>query len=75
MGFTPASTRPFTGVRTPSTKENKEVEPQAMPQIPSIFFSTFFLEGEYEIPGSDTLVTSANVESVIDTPPIFLLDT
>ena len=38
-----------------------------MPQVPSFFFR------EYEIPGSDTLVTSANVESVIDTPPIFLL--
>ena len=37
-----------------------------MPQISSFF-------SQYENPGTDTLVTLANVESVIDTPPIFLL--
>ncbi len=33
----PASTRPSTGVRTPSTKWNREVDHQAMPQIRQIF--------------------------------------
>ena len=47
-----------TGVRTPSTKWNREVEHQAMPQIPS---KKFFPLGEYEIPSPVTLVTTAKL--------------